>query len=63
MVLRADSAYYGSEVIAAARRHDACFSISARKDKAITAAIASVSEDAWTAIHYPRAVFDEQLQQ
>lgn len=63
IVLRADSAYYGAEVIAAARRHGVHFSITARKDKAITAAIASISEDAWTAIHYPRAVFDEQLQQ
>jgi Transposase DDE domain group 1 len=63
MVLRADSAYYGSEVIAAARRHGARFSITARKDRAITAAIAGIGEDAWTAIHYPRAVFDEQLQQ
>ena len=63
MVLRADSAYYGSEVIAAARRHGARFSITARKDKAITAAIASIDEDAWTTIHYPQAVFDEQLGQ
>jgi hypothetical protein len=63
LVLRADSAYYGSEVIAAARRHGARFSITARKDRAITAAIAGIGEDAWTAIHYPRAVFDEQLQQ
>jgi hypothetical protein len=63
VVLRADSAYYGADVIAAARRHDACFSITARKDKAITAAIAGIGEDGWTAIHYPRAVFDDQLQQ
>jgi hypothetical protein len=63
MVLRADSAYYGAEVIAAARRHGARFSITARKDKAITAAIAGIGEDAWTAIHYPRAVFDDQLGQ
>jgi hypothetical protein len=63
MVLRADSAYYGSEVIAAARRHGVHFSITARKDKAISAAIASIDEDAWATIHYPRAVFDEQLGQ
>jgi hypothetical protein len=63
VVLRADSAYYGAEVIAAARRHRACFSITARKDRAVTAAIASIGEDAWTAIHYPRAVFDDQLGQ
>lgn len=63
VVLRADSAYYGAEVIAAARRHDVHFSITARKDRAITAALAGIGENAWTAIHYPRAVFDEQLQQ
>ena len=63
VVLRADSAYYGADVIAAARRHRACFSVTARKDRAVTAAIASISEDAWTTIHYPNAVFDEQLQQ
>jgi hypothetical protein len=63
VVLRADSAYYGGEVIAAARRHGVHFSITARKDRAITAAIAGIGEDAWTTIHYPRAVFDDQLRQ
>jgi hypothetical protein len=53
VVLRADAAYYGADVIAAARRHRACFSITARKDRAVTAAIASIGEAAWTAIHYP----------
>jgi hypothetical protein len=59
----ADSAYYGRDVIAAARRHKVRFSITARKDRAVTAAIASIDEQAWTPIRYPRAVFDEQLQQ
>ena len=63
VVLRADSAYYGRDVIAAARRHGARFSITARKDRAVTAAIAAIGEDAWTTIRYPHAVFDEQLQQ
>ena len=63
VILRADSAYYGHDVIAAAHRHKACFSITARKDRAITRAIASIDEDAWTAIRYPRATFDEQLGQ
>jgi hypothetical protein len=63
VVLRADSAYHGADVIAAARRHRAHFSITARKDRAVTAAIASISEDAWTRIRYPRAVFDDQLRQ
>ena len=52
-----------ADVIAAARRHRAHFSITARKDRAVTAAIAAIPEDAWTTIRYPRAVFDEQLQQ
>lgn len=63
LVLRADSAYYSSDVVAAARRHGVRFSITARKNKTITAAIASIPNDAWTTIKYPRAVFDEQLQQ
>jgi hypothetical protein len=63
LVLRADSAYYNRDVIAAARRHKTRFSITARKDRAVSAAIASIGEDAWTTIRYPHAVFDEQLQQ
>jgi hypothetical protein len=61
VVLRADSAYYGADVTAAARRHRVHFSITARKDRAVSAAIASIGEDAWTKIRYPKAVFDEQL--
>jgi hypothetical protein len=63
LVLRADSAYYGADVIAAARRRGLHFSITARKDRAVTATIASIPAEAWTAIRYPRAVFDEQLRQ
>jgi hypothetical protein len=63
VVLRADSAYYGADVIAAARRHRTHFSITARKDRAVTTAIGEIAEDAWTAIHYPRAVFDDQLRE
>ena len=63
VVLRADSAYYGADVIAAARRHRAHFSVTARKDRAVTTAIGEIAEDAWTAIHYPRAVFDDQLRE
>jgi len=63
VVLRADSVYYGADVIAAARRHGTRFSITARKDRAVTAAIGEIADDAWTAIRYPHAVFDDQLQQ
>jgi len=63
VVLRADSAFYGRDVIAAARRAGAKFSITARKDKAITAAISTIPAGSWTTIRYPNAVFDEQLRQ
>jgi Transposase DDE domain group 1 len=63
LIVRADSAFYGSDVIAAVRRAKARFSITARQDSAVRRAIASIPEDAWTTIRYPRAVFDEQLQQ
>jgi hypothetical protein len=63
VVLRGDSAYYTRDVIAAARRHGVQFSITARKDNAVRAAIAAIGDDDWTTIQYPRAVFDEQLQQ
>jgi hypothetical protein len=63
VVLRADSAFYGREVIAAARRAGARFSITARKDKAVTAAISRIPDNAWTTIRYPKAVFDTELGQ
>jgi hypothetical protein len=63
LVLRTDSAYYAHDVIAAARRHAVRFSITARKNPTITRAIASIPEDAWTPIRYPRAIYDEQLKQ
>jgi len=62
LVLRADSAYYSHDVIAAALGQHARFSITARQDKAVRKAIAGIDQDAWTAIKYPDAVFDEQQQ-
>jgi hypothetical protein len=63
VVLRADSAFYGRDVVAAARRAGVHFSITARKDRAITAAISTIPDNGWTTIKYPNAVFDEQLGQ
>jgi len=63
LVLRADSAYYGHGVIAAAMRHKACFSVTARQDKAVRKAIATIDDGAWTPIKYTDAVFDEDSQQ
>jgi len=62
LVLRADSAYYGHDVIAAALRQHARFSITARQDKAVRKAIASIDEKAWTPIKYTNAVFDDDQQ-
>jgi len=58
-VLRADSAFYNHKVIAAAGRHNARFSITARQNPAIRNAIAGIDSDSWTTIKYPNAVFDE----
>jgi len=63
VILRADSAYYTHDVIAAAGRAGAHFSVTARKDRAVSSAIAGISETGWTTICYPQAVFDEQLGQ
>ena len=62
-MVRADSAFYGSDVIAAIGRAKARFSITARQDVAVKRAIAGIGEDAWTTIRYPHAVFDDQLGQ
>ena len=63
VILRADSAYYGRDVVAAARRGGAHFSITARKDRAVTAAISTIPDAGWTKIRYPKAIFDEELGQ
>lgn len=62
VLVRADSAYYNHAVVAAAGRGGARFSITARQDPAVRRAIAAIDENAWTAIHYPRAVWDEEGQ-
>lgn len=59
VTVRADSAYYGHDVVAAARRGGAHFSITARMDPAIRAAITTIADDAWVAIKYPHAIWDE----
>lgn len=61
-VLRADSAFYNHDVIAAAGRHGARFSITARQDPAVRAAIAGIAPDAWTPIKYTNAVYDADQQ-
>lgn len=62
VLARADSAYYGHAFAATARRHGARFSITARMNPSLRAAIAGIAEDAWTPIAYPNAVFDQAEQ-
>lgn len=62
LTLRADSAYYRFDVVDAARRAGARFSITARMDKAVTRAITTIGETAWTPIKYPHAIWDEAEQ-
>jgi Transposase DDE domain group 1 len=61
IVVRMDSAYYAAAVVAAVRRNGARFSVTAPVTAAIRAAIAGIPEDAWQAIRYPQAVWDDQL--
>lgn len=62
-MLRADSAFYGYDAIAAAAwRQRSCLSITARQDPALRAAIATIPDDAWTPIKYTHAVFDPAQQ-
>jgi hypothetical protein len=60
VLVRADSGYYQHATIAAAVKHGSWFSVTARQDRKVRAAIAAVDDRSWTAIKYPRAVFDEQ---
>ncbi len=60
LLVRGDSAFYAAGVIAACRRAGAHFSITAKMDPKIKAAIAAIDDDAWQAIAYPNAIFDEQ---
>ncbi|MET3176375.1 UNVERIFIED_ORG: hypothetical protein ABIB52_004250 [Arthrobacter sp. UYCu721] len=59
VLVRADSAFYGHAVVQAAQRAGAKVSITARMDPAVKRAIATIDDEAWTAIHYTDAVRDE----
>jgi hypothetical protein len=61
IIVRLDSAYYNAAVIGAVRGQGARFSVTAPVNSSIRAAIAAIGEDAWTAIRYPHAVWDDQL--
>ncbi len=50
--MRADSAFYSKAVLSTAAKFDVRFSITARQDKRIRAAIEAIPDDAWQPITY-----------
>jgi hypothetical protein len=59
LVVRIDSAYHNAAVLGAIRRAGARFSVTVPLRRNIRTTIASIPEDAWTPITYPRAIWDE----
>jgi Transposase DDE domain group 1 len=61
ILVRMDSAYYSAAVIGTIRRHGAYFSVTVPVNSSVRSAIAAIPGDAWTAIEYPHALWDDQL--
>ena len=59
VLVRADSAFFGSPTVTAAVRGGAEVSVTVRLDARVKAAIAAVDDDAWTTIAYREAVYEE----
>ena len=60
LLVRADSAFYGADTVNAALAGGADVSVTVRLDPKVKSTIASISDDAWTAIEYTDALFEEQ---
>jgi hypothetical protein len=58
ILVRGDSAYGNSHVVAAAHAAGAQFSVVLTKTRGVDAAIASIPEQAWVPVRYPGAVTD-----
>ena len=63
VMVRADSGYYGQALIHTAIRFGARFSVTARLDRGVAAAVTAIGRDAWTPIRYRDAVWNEADQQ
>jgi hypothetical protein len=59
VLVRMDSAFYGRGPVHAALTGGAQVSVTVRMDRRVKAAIATIPEQAWTAIEYTDAVFDK----
>ena len=62
ILARADSAYYGWAFVGTALRHKTWFSVTARMNPSVVAAITSIDQAAWQPIEYPNAVYDQTEQ-
>jgi Transposase DDE domain group 1 len=62
LVMRADSAFHGADVINTCRALGARFSVTVRMNASVKSAVARIGDDAWTPITYPQAVWDEEGQ-
>jgi hypothetical protein len=61
LMVRADSAFYSMGFTSAVRAAGAFFSVTVQMNPHVRAAIATIGDDAWIAIKYPRAIWDDQL--
>ena len=61
IIVRMDSAFCNAAVPGAVRRGGARFSVTVPVNSGIRAAIAAISDESWTPIRYPQAVWDDQL--
>jgi hypothetical protein len=59
VLVRADSAFYSHAVVTSVLKAGAEVSITVRMDPAVKRAITTIGEDAWTAIKYTDAIYDE----
>jgi hypothetical protein len=59
VLVRMDSAFYGADAVGAGLTAGAQVSVTVRQDPKVKAAIASIPDDAWTAIEYTDAVYDQ----
>ncbi|TDC04830.1 IS1380 family transposase [Nonomuraea longispora] len=60
LILRGDSAFYSAELVGACHDSDVRFSVTAKLDPKVKAAIAAIDETAGAPIKYPQAIFDDQ---
>jgi hypothetical protein len=60
IVVRGDSKFYTADVAATAARYRASVSLTTGSNPSVDAAITTIPETAWTAIHYPDAFVDTE---